>query len=320
MSAAGRSETKARRARVYGKQVRSSRPGFMIGPPSSEGSSSSLASLASATPAPPSPTAVVAAGSSVAASSSSSSLRSPLAELSETLSNVHIGREDAQVGEEPLKRVTRSGGVRDQAALDPRLEWLAPLLDAFQENGNQRPTIQKWADLLDASWPMKKIAESSFAEVYRVFNPYGTSIIKLMALRPPTGPGAKRSTAATVDDVISEVMIMDAVTEIPGMVVFKGIRIIEGQPMKSVVDAWEARHNPNDDDKKATTRNEMSAFPHPKEYHKSQIFLVMELGDAGTDIEHFRFKTYAQVWDTFIGAVVALSTAEKVRKFEVRSP
>lgn len=206
--------------------------------------------------------------------------------------------------------------------LDKRLEWLTPLLDAYEDNGNRRPQIKDWESVLDPSWSLLKIAESSYAEVYKVTNPSGTSILKVMALKPPSGPGSRRETACTVESVISEVLIMDLMADIPGYLVFRDMHLISGKPPDSVVAAWEAHDwgvSLLDDEGEETNEGEAnSTFPHPAKYNKEAVFLVLELGDAGTDVEHYVTKTSAELWDIFLGITVALATGESVCGFEHR--
>lgn len=206
--------------------------------------------------------------------------------------------------------------------IDKRLEWLMPLLDAYEGNGNPRPCIKEWESVLDPSWSLLKIAESSYAEVYKVTNPSGTSILKVMALKPPSGPGSRRETACTVESVISEVLIMDLMADIPGYLVFRDMHLISGKPPDSVVAAWEAHDwgvSLLDDDGEETNEGEAnSTFPHPAKYNKDAVFLVLELGDAGVDVEHYVVKTMAEFWDIFLGITIALATGESWCGFEHR--
>lgn len=208
------------------------------------------------------------------------------------------------------------------SASDKRLEWLTPLLDAYEDNGNPRPCIKAWDSVLDRSWSLLKIAESSYAEVYKVTNPSGTSILKVMALKPPSGAGSRRETACTVGSVISEVLIMDLMADIPGYLVFRDMHLISGKPPDSVVAAWEAHDwgvSLLDDDGEETNEGEAnSTFPHPAKYNKDAVFLVLELGDAGVDVEHYVTKTTAELWDIFLGITIALATGESWCRFEHR--
>jgi serine/threonine-protein kinase haspin len=196
-------------------------------------------------------------------------------------------------------------------------------MDAYEQNGHPRLTIKQWEAALDPTWPLLKIAESSYAEVYKVTNPSGTSILKIMALKPPSGPGSRRETACTVESVLSEVLIMDLMAEVPGFLIFRDAHLIEGRPPETMVAAWEGYdwgcalldgEEPADGDE-AEGRSE---FPHPAKYGKDQVFLSLELGDAGMDIEHYPIRTAAELWDIFLGITLALAMGEVVCGFEHR--
>jgi hypothetical protein len=222
------------------------------------------------------------------------------------------GKEEQSASQVPepsvdqVTRPTRSKKVCAKPLDDPRRKWLEPLMKEYEKNGVHQMEIRKWTDILDEEWGLEKIAESSYAEVYKVSNCDGTSILKVMALKPPTGPGSHRETSVAVTSVVSEVLIMDMMAEIPGFLEFKGAHIIEGKPPRAIKGAYDAH----------AAKNE-SFFPQPSSYHKDQLFLALELGDAGTDIEHFSVTTISQIWDIFFGIVIALSHGEELASFEV---
>ena len=189
---------------------------------------------------------------------------------------------------------------------DEKYKWLGPLTTVYAKEGRQGLTLQKWRDILLDGWAVEKIAESSYAEVFKITNDRGTSILKLMALRPPTGRGSRRDTAVTADSIVSEVFIMDLMADIPGFMEFKEAWVIEGQPSQQIISAFE----------KFETAQK-SEFAHPEKYPKDQIFLALELGDAGTDIEHFKITCISQIWDVILKVVAALATGEQEYGFEV---
>ncbi|KFX91081.1 hypothetical protein O988_07925, partial [Pseudogymnoascus sp. VKM F-3808] len=179
--------------------------------------------------------------------------------------------------------------------------------------------------LLHPSWPLTKLTESSYAEIYTLHNPSGSSILKILALRPPRGPGSRRETACKVEDVLSEVAILDLVTEVPGFVVFRGVFVAKGGVPKGVVEAWEGWNDKPPGADASAEESEAwdagegrSAFPHPSRYHKDQLFLVLELGNAGKDLEHYNLTTREELWDVFLGTAMALATGEDLFGFEHR--
>jgi Haspin like kinase domain len=205
-------------------------------------------------------------------------------------------------------RVTRSttSGQAGSKKANEKYKWLEPLTTVYSREGRSELTIQKWQDVLHDDWFMEKIAESSYAEVFKIINNQGSSVLKLMALKPPTGRGSRRETAVTPDSIVSEVFIMDLMADIPGFLEFKEAWIIEGQPPKQIIMAFEKFE-----------AAKTSEFTHPMKYPKDQVFVALELGDAGIDVENFRIFRLSQIWDIFLKTVVALAVGEREYLFEV---
>ncbi|KAF7863113.1 hypothetical protein EAF04_007196 [Stromatinia cepivora] len=197
-----------------------------------------------------------------------------------------------------------------QPPLNPRLAAsLSPLLDAYEKDNGYPLATKKWDDVLAPGSSIQKIAEASYAEVFRISNPVGSSILKLLRLKVPTDPTSKRSdTAIKVETVVSEMRLMNALTEIPGFVKFKDAHIVEGKPPAAFVTAYEGHLNAGGE----------SYFPHPNKISKHAVFLAIELGDAGHVLENYSIKNVNQLWDIFLGVVIALARAEIEHEFEHR--
>jgi serine/threonine-protein kinase haspin len=252
--------------------------------------------------------------------------RAPLDDITEALSNVKLNDDtkdpnvppvqSTKPGNRVLRDKTRKAGkphpvtaTSDTLQADSRLKWLKPLLDAYSpEADGEQLEIQKWSDMGFDSCDLTKMAESSFAEVYKVMNDLGTSVLKIIALKPPSGPGSRRDTSSPVNDVISEVVIMNMMAEIYGFLEFKQAHLVEGKPSRPFVAAYDA-----------FAIKKTTYFPHPSVYHNEQVFLVLELGDAGTDVENSVINQPSQLWDTFLGVTLAIATGETEFEFEVRS-
>ncbi|CAD6447428.1 0b8e859e-3b32-48d2-aaf5-4ed0451cd56a [Sclerotinia trifoliorum] len=194
--------------------------------------------------------------------------------------------------------------------LNPRLAAsLSPLLDAYEKDNGYSLATKNWDDVLAPGCSIQKIAEASYAEVFRISNPVGSSILKLLRLKVPTDPTSKRSdTAIKVETVVSEMRLMNALTEIPGFVKFKDAHIVEGKPPAAFVTAYEGHLNAGGE----------SYFPHPNKISKHAVFLAIELGDAGHVLEKYSIKNADQLWDIFLGVVIALARAEIEHEFEHR--
>ncbi|RAL64220.1 hypothetical protein DID88_002112 [Monilinia fructigena] len=122
-----------------------------------------------------------------------------------------------------------------RSKVEPRVEIPIPRTPA-----PAAPPTKNWDDVLAPGSSIQKIAEASYAEVFRITNPVGSSILKLLRLKVPTDPTSKRSdTAIKVETVVSEMRLMNSLTEIPGFVKFKDAHIVEGKPPAAFVEAYE---------------------------------------------------------------------------------
>ncbi|KAH8805666.1 hypothetical protein F5884DRAFT_800175 [Xylogone sp. PMI_703] len=192
--------------------------------------------------------------------------------------------------------------------------FLRPLLDAYQKDRGYPLHIRAWDELLPADVKIEKIAEASYAEVYRLSNEFGTSIIKVMQLKTPIN-GATDSesyTALDVESVVSEFRIMNAVTEIPGFVEFKDAHLVKGRPPSSISKAY------YDFITSKAPKSYESSFPDPKSFNDESVFFFIELGDAGVVLDKVLLEDIDIVWDVLLGVIIALSRAELLLEFEHR--
>jgi serine/threonine-protein kinase haspin len=175
---------------------------------------------------------------------------------------------------------------------------------------------RSWHHVLPSrGFQLDKIAEASYAEVYRVTSwktrkeSERTSILKIMRLISPHDPSSYEcETAMEVGNVVSEFRIMNALTELPGFVTFKGAFLIQGQPGKHYFKAWDKFHHES---------KEGSYFTDPRFYDENTTFLVIELGDAGTVLEDYQIESIDELWDIYLGTVIALAKGEMACEFEV---
>ena len=197
----------------------------------------------------------------------------------------------------------------------PDPDFFEPLSSAFLTDLATPLETRSWHHVLPGwGYYLDKIAEASYAEVYRVTSwktktePEKTSILKVMRLISPQDPSSYDcETAMEVANVVSEFRIMNALTELPGFVTFKGAFLIRGQPGKYYVKAWDKFHNDSRDG---------SMFTDPRHYSGNTTFLVIELGDAGTVLEEYQMQTIDELWDIYLGTVVALAKGEMACEFE----
>ncbi|KAL1799609.1 hypothetical protein ACET3X_003646 [Alternaria dauci] len=209
--------------------------------------------------------------------------------------------------------------------------------------------FQEWSDELAPHFEVTKIAEASFSEVYRLsaISPANgvkeESVLKVVALKtPPAVPLPSQLHAravrdreaqlekemeqreqddaykSQVDDVASEVKLLQNLTHIPGFTVFRDLTIVQGRPSASFNDAWKEWN-------KARPRGKKSEFPDPSKkasYDEFQLWAVVEMQDAGTDVEKLMetggMSSIWEAWDVFWGVAISVGKAEEACRFEHR--
>lgn len=182
--------------------------------------------------------------------------------------------------------------------------------------------VLTWDDVCPPGDCIAKIAEASFAEVYRVSNERGTSIIKVIRLESPIKPQTKAQVKSGLvdeephsqDDVNGELRISEWLADIPGFVVYKERYLIQGKATKQLLETHQAfqRRMKRQDPGRA------QFYPSPSRYADQTRFLAVELGDAGTALEDWELADESQLWDVFLLEAVALARAEEIAMFEVR--
>jgi len=154
--------------------------------------------------------------------------------------------------------------------------------------------FQAWADTLSPYFEVKKIAEASYGEVFRLallptvqttFTQADESVLKLIALKAPpsTNPltqaqKKKQGSMSAVDHVASEVRLLKRLSPVPGFTNFRDVKVVQGRLPKQFCAAWKHYHQ----------NVKASVFPDPSRkaaYDETQLWAVVEMQDAGTDLE-----------------------------------
>ncbi|KAL8387930.1 hypothetical protein RB595_009567 [Gaeumannomyces hyphopodioides] len=182
--------------------------------------------------------------------------------------------------------------------------------------------ILTWADVCPPGDRIEKIAEASYAEVYRVTNERGTSIIKVVRLQSPIKPQTKaQERSGLVDeephreeDLGGEVRISEWLADIPGFVVYKERYVVRGKATKELLETHQIFHRRM----KRKDPGRLQFYPSPSRYLHDTEFLVIELGDAGSSLEDFELVSIDQAWDVFLLVAIALARAEYQVGFEHR--
>ncbi|KXX79528.1 Serine/threonine-protein kinase haspin hrk1 [Madurella mycetomatis] len=179
-----------------------------------------------------------------------------------------------------------------------------------------------WSDVCLPGDRIEKIAEASYAEVYRITNEHGTSIIKTVRLESPIKPQTKaQERSGLVDeephseeDMLGELRISEWLADIPGFVVYKEQYVVRGKAPKALLETHQAFHRRM----KRKDPDRLQFYPSPSRYLDETRFLVVELGDAGIALEDFELTSISQVWDIFLHTALALARAEDLIEFEHR--
>ena len=230
--------------------------------------------------------------------------------------------------EETYGSFSRLATTTPQAFVDP---YIAPLLNLCSDDSTKSPTLfSSWSATLEPYFNIVKIAEASYGEVYRLclkqahpkFTSSDESVLKILPLKPPPTTMKKKTKAqrnreqqmSEVENVASEVQLLQRMSPIPGFTNFRGVLVLRGRPSEGFVDAWKAFN-------RAQPKGEKSVFPDPSKkssYGEDQLWAVVEMQDAGSDLEHVRLRTVWEVWDVFWGVVLALGKGEEEARFEHR--
>ncbi|KAF4976199.1 hypothetical protein FZEAL_7091 [Fusarium zealandicum] len=196
-------------------------------------------------------------------------------------------------------------------------------IEAAEEASQEAPLrTLTWDDVCPPGDKIDKIAEASYAEVYRVTNDRGTSIIKVIRFPSPIKPQTKAQVrSGLVDeephpeaDIQGELQISEWLADIPGFVIYKERYVVQGKTTRQLLETHQAFQKKT----KRQDPDRAQFYPSPSRYLGGTRFLVVELGDAGTALEDWNLTTESQVWDIFILQAIALARAEDLVMFEHR--
>ncbi|KAK8108624.1 hypothetical protein PG984_014425 [Apiospora sp. TS-2023a] len=233
--------------------------------------------------------------------------------------------------EKELATVAPKTPVVEEQPVQEQAQEPTPEPDEPQEETRYEPVpliseidlrVLTWSEVCPPGDKIVKIAEASYAEVYRVTNERGTSIIKVIRMESPIKPQTKaQQKSGLVDeephseaDLMGELKISEWLADIPGFVVYKERYIVQGKTCKELLETHQNFQ------KKAKRQDPGRAqfYPSPSRYLDGTRFLVVELGDAGTALEDFHLNSTDQIWDIFLHVAIALARAEAQVEFEHR--
>jgi serine/threonine-protein kinase haspin len=265
--------------------------------------------------------------------STSSEPKSPISE-SPVTAREPTGEDEERPNALERKRVARkkvpvsrrsSGVVHDNKAS----EYVRPILnEALSPLAAQ--SIQKfgsWASRSANMFDVAKLAEGSYGEVYKLhlreeacrpvvsksklakLKSYGDGVFKVVPLRAKSGPGSKKFTS--IDEIVSEVKMLKYLDPIPGFARFREIHVVQGRFPESFQNAWDHYKKTKDDCMNPNPSNKRA-------YPDTQLWAIIEMDDAGCELEKFAWSSIFQIYDIFWGVAMALARAEEYAMFEHR--
>ncbi|KAK5990170.1 Serine/threonine-protein kinase haspin-like-like protein [Cladobotryum mycophilum] len=218
--------------------------------------------------------------------------------------------EEVIVVEEPLEAPSEDNTVVAEPEESTELPLEPPL------------RVLTWGDVCPPTDKITKIAEASYAEVYRVTNERGVSIIKVIRLQSPIKAQTKAQVKSGLvdeephpeEDLNGELQISEWLADIPGFVIYKERYIVQGKTTKPLLETHQAFQKKM----KKEDPGRAQFYPSPSRYLDDTRFMVVELGDAGTALEDWQLANESQLWDIFLLEAIALARAEELAMFEHR--
>jgi len=223
----------------------------------------------------------------------------------------------------PTPRLS-SGCVQDEKANEYARSILNEALSPIAAQGVQK--FGSWAARGGNMLQVVKLAEGSYGEVYKLrlreevckqemsksklakLRAYGDGVFKVVPLRAVKGLGSKKFTS--VDEIVSEVKMLKYLDPIPGFARFREIHVVQGRFPESFQEAWDYYKKTKDDCLNPNPANKRA-------YPDSQMWAIIEMDDAGCELEKFCWSSVFQIYDIFWGVAMALARAEEYALFEV---
>ncbi|KAJ5518537.1 hypothetical protein N7453_000959 [Penicillium expansum] len=210
-----------------------------------------------------------------------------------------------------------SGVVHDSKASEYVSPILNEALSPIAAQGIQK--FDSWASRSANMFDVAKLAEGSYGEVYKLhlreevcktavsksklakLKSYGDGVFKVVPLRAKSGPGSKKFT--TIDEIVAEVKMLKYLDPIPGFARFREIHVVQGRFPESFQNAWDHYKKTKDDCMNPNPSNKRA-------YPDTQLWAIVEMDDAGCELEKFAWSSIFQIYDIFWGVAMALARAE----------
>lgn len=200
-------------------------------------------------------------------------------------------------------------------------KYVAPILQEATSVKNLE-NFNSWANRAGNTFDVEKIAEGSYGEVYQLrvrndlskkekaakLRAFDNGVFKIVPLRAQRGPGSKKFTP--IHEVVAEVQMLKLLDPIPGFARFRDVHVVQGRLPTAYQAAWLHYSRTRDD----------CYNPDPskkKSYPDNQLWAILEMDNAGYELEKFDCSSIFQIYDIFWGVALSLARAEQFACFEV---
>lgn len=152
-------------------------------------------------------------------------------------------------------------------------------------------------------WEMHKLGEASYSEVYAALHMQTKQsvVLKVMPF------GKKDAEQALIKDISSELKISKTMMNFSGFVEVVGAHVVKGRYPKYLLTLWDQFAELKE------CENQRPDF-----YDEDQMYCVVVLQNGGTDLEHFKLKTWREAATVFWRVAKSIAVAEEAVEFEHR--
>ncbi|KAK2755020.1 hypothetical protein FQN54_006548 [Arachnomyces sp. PD_36] len=206
--------------------------------------------------------------------------------------------------------------------------YVRPILDEVMSATRSVQKFNSWATYAGDKFDVEKIAEGSYGEVYQLhlreeaipkgsisksrlarLRAYGDGVFKIVPIRAQSGVGSKKFT--TVGEIVAEVQMLKLLDEVPGFARFREVHVVQGRFPPKYQAAWWKYRDTKDDCLNPDPAKKAS-------YPDTQLWAILEMNNAGCELEKFPWSSTFQIYDIFWGVAMALARAEELAGFEHR--
>ncbi|KAK7207033.1 hypothetical protein BZA70DRAFT_234522 [Myxozyma melibiosi] len=168
------------------------------------------------------------------------------------------------------------------------------------------PTIEDFSQFIEEhrrTWSMQKLGEASYSEVYAALHARTkqSTVLKIMPF------GRKDMEQASIQDISNELKISKTMMRFDGFVDVVGAYIVKGEYPEHLLTLWDQYADLKE------SENERPDF-----YDEEQKFCIVMLQNGGTDLEHFKLKSWREAATVFWRVAKSIAKAEQAVEFEHR--